>query len=68
MTGGCNVCLVPALLTVCEVRPLGEAELVAVLGLAGIHCLGISVKTTTTKQKNRQCHGRFEEMRVEIIR
>lgn len=42
--------LLLAPLTVCEVRPLGEAELVAVLGLAGIHRLGVSVTTRQKKQ------------------
>lgn len=32
-------------LTICKVRPLGEAQLIAVLCLTGIHGLGISVQT-----------------------
>lgn len=40
------VCLLLSLLTIWKVRPLGEAELMAVLGLTGIHRLGISTKTT----------------------
>lgn len=55
-----------ALLTIREMRPLGEAELMAVLCFAGIHCLGISVKTTT--KKNKQCQDRFEVEAVGLIR
>lgn len=58
----CNVCLVLSLLTIWEVCPLGEAELVAVLCLTGIHRLGISTKT-----EKRQCHGRFKGDETGII-
>lgn len=40
-----NVYLKLSLLTICKVRPLGEAQLMAVLCLTGIHGLGISAQT-----------------------
>lgn len=39
-----NVHLHLSLLTICKVRPLGEAQLMAVLCLTGIHGRGISVQ------------------------